>query len=54
MRIRSPLLLWGVGAVALVGLLALLRARPWRGPDPEARSQQATRESLAVGFLPVT
>jgi NitT/TauT family transport system substrate-binding protein len=54
MKMRSPLLLWGLGAVALVGLLGLLRTRPWRGPDPAARSQQAVRETLAVGFLPVT
>lgn len=54
MKVRSPLLLWGLGAVALVGLLGLLHTRPWRGSGAAARSQQATRESLAVGFLPVT
>jgi NitT/TauT family transport system substrate-binding protein len=47
---------WVVGALAAVAVLALLRLHPWQrasgtaspGPVPEAR------ETLAVGFLPVT
>jgi NitT/TauT family transport system substrate-binding protein len=51
---RNPLLLWGLGAVALVVMLGVLRARPWqRGAEP-SRSADAPRETLAVGFLPVT
>jgi NitT/TauT family transport system substrate-binding protein len=53
---RSPLLRWGVGALAAVAILGVLRAKPWhRGSS--ALSQGAdgpTRQTLAVGFLPVT
>src|SRR5262245_62864549 len=52
----SPFVKWVVGALVAVAVLALLRLHPWRrssgttshGPVPEAR------ETLAVGFLPVT
>ena len=52
----SPFVKWVVGALVAVALLALLRLHPWQrasgpaspGPVPEAR------ETLAVGFLPVT
>jgi len=52
----SPFVKWVVGALAAVAVLALLRLHPWQrasgtaspGPVPEAR------ETLAVGFLPVT
>src|SRR6478735_4130873 len=52
----SPFVKWVVGALAAIAVLALLRLHPWRrasataspGPVPEAR------ETLAVGFLPVT
>ncbi len=47
---KSPLFRWVVGAVLAVAALALLRAKPWRGAPPPA----AERETLAVGFLPVT
>jgi len=47
---RSPLLRWGLGAVAVLALLAVLRAKPWA---PRA-SPSAQRETLKVGFLPVT
>jgi len=49
---RSPLLRWGLGALALVILLGLLRAKPW-APRPEEKKAEE-RETLAVGFLPVT
>jgi len=52
----SPFAKWSFGALVAVAVLALLRLHPWqrssgtasRGPVPEAR------ETLAVGFLPVT
>jgi NitT/TauT family transport system substrate-binding protein len=50
---RSPWLRWGVGAVLAVVALGVLRAKPWRRGS-EAAGQRASRETLAVGFLPVT
>jgi len=48
---RSPLLTWGLGALAAVAILGLLRAKPWqRGSGAPG----ADRQTLAVGFLPVT
>jgi hypothetical protein len=50
---RSPLFRWGVGALAAVAVLGLLRAKPWRRSSlPEKGG--AERQRLAVGFLPVT
>jgi NitT/TauT family transport system substrate-binding protein len=47
-----------VGVLAAVALLSVLRLRPWRQPAeaPAAAdaSAQADRDTLAVGFLPVT
>jgi NitT/TauT family transport system substrate-binding protein len=54
---RSPLVRWGLGALLLVVALAVLRLKPWQQPAavPEGRSAAAApRETLAVGFLPVT
>ena len=53
---RSPLVRWGLGALAAVALLGLLRAKPWQ-PAPAAGGAapgSAERQTLAVGFLPVT
>ena len=53
---RSPLLRWGLGALAAVAILGVLRAKPWR-PAPTAAPGgpgTAERQTLAVGFLPVT
>jgi NitT/TauT family transport system substrate-binding protein len=50
---RSPMVRWGVGAVLLLVVLGVLRARPWQTWDA-APGQGAERETLAVGFLPVT
>lgn len=47
---RSPFVRWVVGALALLGVLVFLRVKPWRAPAPRATA----RETLAVGFLPVT
>ena len=48
---RSPLLRWGLGLLAVVVVLGVLRAKPWAPKD--GRDSEA-RETLAVGFLPVT
>ena len=49
--ISWPFVRWGVGAIAFVAVLATLRFHPWHRPIPVA---SALRETLAVGFLPVT
>src|SRR3954452_2206872 len=52
----SPFVRWGVGALAFLTILAALRLHPWRRPQPPAAGEtpQDVRETLAVGFLPVT
>lgn len=50
---KSPLVRWIVGAALVLGVLALLRAKPWRSGSA-AQAPSASRETLAVGFLPVT
>jgi NitT/TauT family transport system substrate-binding protein len=53
--LRSPLTRWALGAVVAVMLLALLRFKPWQGRAGGAGERSAeSRETLAVGFLPVT
>jgi NitT/TauT family transport system substrate-binding protein len=54
--LRSPFVRWGLGALLVVTVLGLLRGRPWdrsaaRTPHRLASTE---RETLAVGFLPVT
>ena len=53
---RSPLVRWGLGALLLVVVLGVLRAKPWQRAETVATlaQQAAPRETLAVGFLPVT
>jgi NitT/TauT family transport system substrate-binding protein len=52
---RSPALRWGLGALIAVVALGLLRAKPWqRSRDDATGSSGGARETLAVGFLPVT
>src|SRR5688572_13168053 len=54
---RSPVLRYVLGAVAVLGALAVLRAKPWQRPATpatETATGGAERETLAVGFLPVT
>jgi NitT/TauT family transport system substrate-binding protein len=46
-----PLLRYGILALGVVGILGLLHTRPWERARPVSRS---ARESLTVGFLPVT
>ena len=48
--IKAPIARWIVGVVVVLGVLGLLRFKPWqRGGDG-----QVAREHLQVGFLPVT
>jgi NitT/TauT family transport system substrate-binding protein len=52
---KSALLRWGLGAVAAVLVLGLLRTKPWLRPGEGARGEGPRgRETLRVGFLPVT
>ena len=50
---KSVFLKWGLGAVLVVAALALVRAKPWVKAPAESAGA-AHRETLAVGFLPVT
>src|SRR5688500_10802905 len=51
---RSPMLRYVLGAVAVLAVLALLRAKPWQGPaSPAVQTAGAERETLKGGFLPV-
>jgi NitT/TauT family transport system substrate-binding protein len=55
--IRSPLVRWGLGALLLVAALGVLRLKPWQRAETPAASQAEAagpRETLAVGYLPVT
>jgi NitT/TauT family transport system substrate-binding protein len=49
----SPFVRWSAGALALVAVLAALRLHPWQRTIPEESAGKG-RETLAVGFLPVT
>jgi NitT/TauT family transport system substrate-binding protein len=52
---RSPLFRWVVGAVLVVAVLGLLRLKPWqRTSASTVGANGQARETLAVGFLPVT
>ncbi|HET7695384.1 MAG TPA: ABC transporter substrate-binding protein [Vicinamibacterales bacterium] len=52
----SPFVRWTAGAVVFVAVLAVLRLQPWqRSPiTPPPGSGDGARETLTVGFLPVT
>ena len=51
----SPFARWGAGALVLVAVLGVLRLHPWRSAGTDrADDSAAGRETLAVGFLPVT
>ena len=50
---RSPVLRWVAGAIAVLALLAGLRFKPWRTNAPDSGAG-TPRQTLAVGFLPVT
>ena len=52
---RSPLVRWTLGALLLVLVLTVLRLKPWKPADRSTQgSPTEVRETLAVGFLPVT
>ena len=53
---RSPLVRWTLGALLLLVVLGVLRSKPWQRPETATTVAQnaAPRETLAVGFLPVT
>ena len=52
----SPFVRWGAGALLFVAAFAALRLHPWRraGASSPGDQDQRGRETLAVGFLPVT
>ena len=52
----SPFVRWAAGAVVFVAILGVLRLQPWRRSPvtPASESAGSGRESLTVGFLPVT
>jgi NitT/TauT family transport system substrate-binding protein len=50
---KSAFLKWVVGAVLVVAALALVRLKPWQ-KAPGGSDAARERETLAVGFLPVT
>ena len=54
--IASPFVRWGAGALVFLGVLAALRLHPWQRSAGTASEESAAtrRETLAVGFLPVT
>jgi NitT/TauT family transport system substrate-binding protein len=54
--LSSPFVRWGAGAVAFVAILTVLRLQPWQRSTvpPAGASAGGPRETLAVGFLPVT
>jgi hypothetical protein len=48
---KSSIARWMIGVIVVIGILGLIRFKPWqRG----AAEQAASRQELAVGFLPVT
>jgi NitT/TauT family transport system substrate-binding protein len=49
--VRSPLLRWALGLLSVVVFLGVLRAKPWA---PKEGTKSEERQTLAVGFLPVT
>ena len=48
---KSSLTRWVIGVMVVVGILGLLRFKPWKRSGAE---EAAVRQELAVGFLPVT
>jgi NitT/TauT family transport system substrate-binding protein len=44
----------GLGVIAAIAVLGLLRYKPWQSKNQEAGLEISAREKLNVGFLPVT
>ena len=51
---RSPFVRWAVGAVIIIAALGVVRQQPWARRTTVVPATQDTRDTLAVGFLPVT
>src|SRR5688572_15426692 len=52
--LRSPMTRWTLGLLAFIAVITLLRYRPWQQQRREKSGDAAARETLTVGFLPVT
>ena len=52
--LRSPFVRWGLGAVLVVALMGVLRTQPWSRRTVDAGMPAERRDTLAVGYLPVT
>src|ERR1700733_1552933 len=52
--LRSSTFKWTLGVLAFVAAVTLLRFRPWEHRDVLPSGGTASRETLTVGFLPVT
>ncbi len=48
---KSSLTRWVIAVLVVIGILGVLRFKPWKRGGAEAG---AMRQELAVGFLPVT
>ena len=51
---RSSAARWALGTLAFIVALGVLRYKPWQRPDSRENALSPARETLAVGFLPVT
>src|SRR5262245_21777040 len=52
---RSSIAKWVIGVVLLIGVLAVVRFKPWQWANKDAAQQSTNaRAELKVGFLPVT
>lgn len=58
---KSPLVRYGALTIAVIAVLVLLRFKPWQrepvaptGGTTNGATPVAARETLTVGFLPVT
>src|SRR6478752_2715898 len=52
--LRSPTTRWILGVVAFVAVITVMRFRPWERRGASTSDDRTARESLTVGFLPVT
>jgi hypothetical protein len=53
--LRSAAARWVLGTLAFILVLGVLRYKPWQRPETQENAVTSpTRETLAVGFLPVT
>ena len=48
---KSSMARWTIGVIVVIVVLGLIRFKPWKRGSVESA---ATRQELAVGFLPVT